>query len=140
MVSMLLTAVLATAVSTLPQTTQNYADAYREANRNHKPLLVVIGADWCPACVNLKSTTIKSLAAQGELDDVSVAVIDQDAEPQLASQLKHGKMIPQVILYSQTADGIWQKKHVTGFQSEGSIRSMIDSARRKSKRLTADAS
>ncbi|MEX0824856.1 MAG: thioredoxin family protein [Pirellulaceae bacterium] len=120
--------------------TQNYAAAYRDASQHHKPLLVVVGAEWCPACVNLKSTTIKSLAAKGQLDNVSLAVVDQDAEPELAAQLKRGKMIPQVILFSQTPDGVWQKTHLTGFQSEGALKSVIDSACKKSgSRSTVDA-
>ena len=46
--------------------------------------MVVVGAEWCPACNVLKDTTIKPMVETGELDRVSVAVVDRDAEPELA--------------------------------------------------------
>jgi len=144
MVSMLLTATLATVLSplaSLPPAAQSYADAYRDATAEDKPLLVVVGAEWCPACTNLKSSTIRALAQEGELEDVSLAVVDQDAEPQLADQLKRGRMIPQVILFSQRPDGRWKRTHMTGFQSTGKLRKVLQAARRgRPGRAAADAS
>jgi thiol:disulfide interchange protein len=133
MVSMLLTATLATILTplaSLPPAAQSYADAYRDAKAEHKPLLVVVGAEWCPACTNLKSNTIRSLAQQGELEEVSLAVVDQDSEPKLANQLKRGRMIPLVILFSQSPDGRWKRTHMTGFQRASTPRTVLSAARR----------
>ena len=138
MVSLLLTAVLVTITSAEQQNSpqeQDYAAAYRTAQAEGKPLMVVVGADWCPACVNLKATTLTSLAATGQLEDVSVAVVDQDSEPELAAQLKQGQTIPQIIVFSQTDQGSWKRMQLTGYQSQGPVRSMIDSARRLGRRV-----
>lgn len=137
MVSLLLTAVLVTVSAAEQQNSskdQDYAAAYRTAQQEGKPLMVVVGADWCPACVNLKATTLTSLAQTGQLEDVSVAVVDQDAEPELAAQLKQGQTIPQIIVFSQTDSG-WKRTQLTGFQSQGPVRSLIDSARRIGRRV-----
>lgn len=124
MISLLLTAVLAGASGQAVQT-QTYTAAYRKAQSEDKPLVVVVGATWCPACQNLKNQTLAPLQASGELDEVSVAVVDQDAEPALADQLKRGRTIPQVIVFSKDSDGEWRREQLTGFQSTGTLRNIV---------------
>ena len=74
MVSLLLAVVLGS-VTTAPIKT-DYAEAYKESVAKNKPLMVVVGAPWCPACNVLKQSTIEPMAKTGELDQVSVAVLD----------------------------------------------------------------
>ena len=108
MVSMLLAVVLSGVTSESLE--QNYADAYKESVKEQKPLMVVVGAPWCRACNVLKESTIRPMADSGELDQVSVAVINQDDDPELAKQLTEGeKMLPQIIVYSQEVDA--EKPH-----------------------------
>lgn len=124
MVSLLLAVVLA-GVTSEQQMHQKYADAYAQSVEQQKPLLVVVGAPWCPACNVLKETTIRSMAKTGELDDVSLAVINRDDEPELAKQLTKGEnMLPQIILYSND-NGRWRRQKLTGYQSKQPIRSLI---------------
>ena len=61
MVSLLLTVVLASLTSE-QNLQQDYADAYQQSVAENKPLMVVIGAPWCPACNVLKDTTLKPMA------------------------------------------------------------------------------
>ena len=70
MVSLLFAVVLA-GVPSEQQLQQNYAEAYRQSVAEQKPLMVVVGAPWCPACNVLKASTIEPMALTGELDDVS---------------------------------------------------------------------
>ena len=127
MFSLLLTVVL----TTLPgdqQLQQSYAQAYTESLAEKKPLLVVVGAPWCPACRVLKETTLKPMATTGELDDVSFVVINRDENPTLAAKLTQGeKMIPQIILYTPSENG-WQRRKLRGFQPKQPIRSLIQNA------------
>ncbi|WDQ14751.1 MULTISPECIES: thioredoxin family protein [Rhodopirellula] len=110
---------------------QNYTLAYKKSVEEDKPLMVVVGAPWCPACETLKKTTIANMQNSGELDGVSVALVNRDAEPELAETLMEGeKMIPQIILYSKTADGRWSRRKLTGYQPVQPVRSLI-------KRVTA---
>lgn len=108
---------------------QTYAVAYEKSVSEKKPLVVVVSADYCPACTVLKDTTIKSLEESGELDNVSVAVVDRDAEPELAKQLMAGeRMVPQIIVFSQSDTGRWKRSKLMGFQPTQPVRSLIRSA------------
>jgi len=105
---------------------QNYTLAYKQSVEQGKPLMVVIGADYCPACQVLKQTTIASMTRSGELDNVSVAVVDRDAEPELARQLMADeKMIPQIILYSKLSNGSWIRSRLMGYQPVQPVRSLL---------------
>ena len=127
MVSLLLGVVLAGMPSAHP-TQQNYADAYRNSISQQKPLLVVVGAPWCPACTTLKQSTIVPMAETGELDGVSLAMINKDESPELAQQLTEGEqLIPQIILYTPN-EGSWKRQKLMGFQSKQPIRRLIKRA------------
>ena len=115
MVSLLMAALM-TGVTTAPLKT-DYAAAYKESVAEQKPLMVVVGADWCPACNVLKQSTIQPMAETGELDAVSVVVINKDNDPQLVKQLTKGdKMLPQIIMYTKTNEGRWERQRLKGFQ------------------------
>ena len=122
---------LAVALTTVPgdqQLQQSYAKAYTESVAKKKPLLVVVGAPWCPACQVLKESTLKPMAKTGELDDVSFVVVNRDENPALAAKLTQGeKTIPQIILYTRGENG-WQRRKLRGFQSKQPIRSLIQKA------------
>jgi thioredoxin-like negative regulator of GroEL len=122
---------LTIALSTLPgdqQLQKSYSKAYTESLAEKKPLLVVVGAPWCPACQVLKESTLKPMAKTGELDDVSFVVINRDENPALAAKLTQGeKTIPQIILYTRGENG-WQRRKLRGFQSKQPIRSLIQKA------------
>lgn len=124
MVSLLLAVVLA-GVTSEQQLQQKYSEAYEQSVKQHKPLMVVVGAPWCPACNVLKESTLRPMAKTGELDEVSLAVINRDDEPELAAQLTEGEqMLPQIILYTQD-QGRWQRRKLRGFQPKQPIRSLI---------------
>ena len=124
MVSLLLGVVLAGITSDQPLQ-QDYANAYRDSVSQQKPLLVVVGAPWCPACNTLKESTILPMAETGELDDVSLVVINKDDDPELAKQLTGGdQLIPQIILYTPQ-EGTWKRQKLMGFQSKQPVRNLI---------------
>ena len=134
MFSLLLTVILTTA-PTDQQLEQSYAQAYTESLEEKKPLLVVVGAPWCPACRVLKESTLKPMAKTGELDDVSFVVINRDENPALAAKLTQGeKTIPQIILYTPAEDG-WKRRKLRGFQSKQPIRSLIQKALLQTRKL-----
>ena len=104
---------------------QDYAKAYRDSISEGKPLLVIVGAPWCPACQTLKEATILPMAQTGELDDVSVALINKDQDPQLAKELTGGEpMIPQIILYT-SEQGKWKRRKLMGYQPKQPVRNLI---------------
>ena len=87
--------------------------------------MVVVGAPWCPACNVLKETTIKSMAQTGELDNVSLALINRDEDPELATKLTEGeRMLPQIIVYTPS-QGQWQRRKLMGYQPKQPVRKLI---------------
>ena len=126
MLSLLFAAVLAGGGAVESAPSHDYTLAYHRSIANQRPLMVVVGAEWCPAFVQLKNSTIRTMQQKGELDHVNVALVDRDTNPELAARLMDGEqMIPQVIVFAQDGAGQWQSRKLTGFQPAQPIRSLI---------------
>ncbi|MGE0760553.1 MAG: thioredoxin family protein [Pirellulaceae bacterium] len=102
----------------------SYAQARAESLASQRPLLVLVGADWCPACRDLKNLTMTRLRQEGKLNDVVYTVVDYDREPRLASQLMRSSSIPQLLLYTPVQDG-WVRLNLQGSQSSTGVLSLI---------------
>ena len=125
MITMLMTTTLSLVLSG-SHSEYDYTLAYRQSIQEDKPLMVVVGADWCPACTQLKNSTIRSMERSGDLKDVRLAVVDRDRDPELARRLMKGEnRIPQIIVFSKDSAGRWQSDKLTGFQSAQPVRSLI---------------
>ncbi len=103
-------------VSAVTTGTMTYKDAYEQAEKTGQPLVVLVGADWCPACQAMKQSVIPQLARKGILTKVSFATVNTDHDQALAGRLMRGGMIPQLVIYRKTAAG-WQRQQLTGAQS-----------------------
>jgi len=125
MIGVAFTCVLHTAMITTGA--QPYSEAYHVSMEKNRPLLVMVGADWCPACVSMKRGVLARMQRNGKLNGVSFAVVDADRDHRLASSLKRGSSIPQLILYHKAADG-WRRTQLVGGQSEATIERLIDKA------------
>ncbi len=127
MVSIFLAVVLSSVTSD-QSLQQNYADAYKESIESEKPLMVVVGAPWCHACNVLKESTIRPMANAGELDTVSLTVINPDDEPELVKQLTEGEeMLPQIIVFTKD-NGRWKRRKLMGYQPQQPVRSLVRKA------------
>lgn len=115
-----------------------YELALYEAQAHRQPLLVLVGADWCPGCVTMKRSVLPRLASRGELSGVSFAAIDSDADRALAGQLMRGGSIPQLIAYSQRPDGEWHREQLTGAASEAAVQALIARARAAQGNVASD--
>jgi thioredoxin-like negative regulator of GroEL len=103
---------------------KTYAAAHKEALESGKPIVVLVGAEWCPACQTMKGSVMPSLAAQGGLKDVSFAIINTDRQSELSKQMLAGNSIPQLVMYEQTASG-WKIKRLVGGQSVSAVQQFI---------------
>jgi thiol-disulfide isomerase/thioredoxin len=103
---------------------KSYSAAYNSAQESGKPLLVLIGAEWCPGCRTMKSQVMPRMSSAGQLKDVEFAVVDTDREDALSDKLLRGNLIPQLVLITKTANG-WQRQYLTGAQSDSAVSSMI---------------
>ena len=102
-----------------------YHAALQEAQTQHKPLLVLVGADWCPGCQTMKQQVLPDLARRGALRTVSFATVNADTEADLARQLMQGSSIPQLIVFCRKPDGEWHREQLTGESSESDVKSLI---------------
>lgn len=102
----------------------SYQDAYAETEKTGKPLVVLIGADWCPACQTMKNSAIPQVAQDGVFSDVSFTFVDADRNPEIAQQVMEGGSIPQLVMFSKAADG-WRQERLVGAQSPGAILSFL---------------
>lgn len=113
--------------SMLGASKQDYSTAYEKAVKDNQPLVVLVGADWCPSCVRMKQSVIPQLERDGDLGKVAFAMVDYDREGRLATQLMQGRSVPQLILFRKTAAG-WQRQQLTGAQSVASARQFLAAA------------
>jgi len=104
-----------------------YDVAYRKARDERKPLLILVGADWCPACKTLKSDTIVPMKESGALKEVVYTQLDKDAHPELANEVMQGKMLPQLVVFCQSETG-WKRFSLTGMQTENRVKELIRKA------------
>ncbi len=107
---------------------QTYEQAYGETQANGRPLVVLVGADWCPGCRTMKQAVLPRLQGSGQLAAVNYAQVDTDDRSELASRLMRGGTIPQLIVYSQSADGRWHREQITGATSEAAVSAAIGRA------------
>ncbi|HEY2759864.1 MAG TPA: thioredoxin family protein [Pirellulales bacterium] len=106
---------------------QTYADAYKQTTDGDKPLVVLVGASWCPACQAMKSSVMPTVAAEGGLKDVAFAFVNVDQQSELAGRLMEGGLIPQLVVFQKTADG-WSRKRLVGAQSASAVEDFVGTA------------
>lgn len=101
-----------------------YVEAHREHVETGRPLLILVGTDWCPACRTMKQVTIPQALRQGVLQGVAFAQVNADQEPELARKLMRGGSIPQLIVYHKSGNS-WQRRELIGAQDIGAIQQLI---------------
>lgn len=117
-----------TACLSITNDSESYGAALAQAQQHQQPLLVLVGADWCPACRVMEQQVLPQLRRQGGLQRVSVAKVDTDRQPELARQLMRGSAIPQLIVFRQRPDGSWFRAQITGATSVGEVYALVQRA------------
>ena len=113
----------------------DYATAYQRSMASGRPLVVLLGADWCPGCVRMKGRVLPQVAKAGGLDGVEFAYVDTDRQPKLAARLSRAGAIPRLIRYEKSEEG-WRRHLLVGAQSAKKVSSFV--AGEQSKRPKAD--
>lgn len=104
---------------------QSYEQAYARSQKDDRPLLVLVGAEWCPACRSMKQTTLPRLEKAGKFQTVEMAQVDIDREPQLGRKLMRGSTVPQLILFTRQEGGGWSRTQLTGAYSERDVDAFV---------------
>jgi thioredoxin-like negative regulator of GroEL len=111
-------------ISVLTTGANNYDQAYRITNETGRPLVVLVGADWCQGCQTMKQSVIPQLERRGSLASVAFATVNTDQQERLAHSLMRGGSIPQLIMYVKTDEG-WQRKQMVGAKSVQEVESFL---------------
>jgi len=101
-----------------------YVEAYRASQAEDKPLVVLVGADWCPACQTMKKSSMPQVANDGVFKEVAFTVVDTDKQGDIAREIMQGGSIPQLVMFHKTADG-WRSERLVGGQSPSNILAFI---------------
>jgi thioredoxin-like negative regulator of GroEL len=118
---------IALQVALSSQGAQPYTEAYKEASESGKPLVVLVTTDWCPGCVAMKQRVMPRLFSRGKMRNVTYSVVNAEQDAKLASKLMQGQSIPQLIVFTKTAEG-WKREQFVGAQSEETVEAVIDRA------------
>jgi thioredoxin-like negative regulator of GroEL len=128
MTTLITTAVLQVMVAAAPAETAaaeaSYTQALSRSMTQGKPLVVLVGADWCAACVRMKNTTLPQVEKAGGLKQVEFAYVDRDRQPKLASQLTRGGPIPQLIRLKKTQKGV-ERHRLVGAQNAKKVTTFV---------------
>ena len=104
---------------------QDFQAAVQRSVKSGRPLVVLLGADWCPACRVMKKSTLPEVAKAGGLKNVEFAYVDADREPKLVDALARGNSIPQLIRFQKTDKG-WKARYLIGAQTAKQVSSFLE--------------
>jgi len=104
-----------------------YEEAYRKAQQERKPLVILVGAQWCAACKTMKHDTMVPMQESGALREVVYTQLDKDDQPEIAGQVMQGKMLPQIVVFCESDAG-WKRFSLTGIQTERRVKELIRKA------------
>ena len=119
MTSLVLAATLQAALLAAPE--QEYTAAYQKSLDSGRPLVVLLGADWCPACLTMKNSIMPQVDG---LKDVEFAYVDIDRQTKLARLLARAQSIPQLIRFERRPSG-WVSGMLLGAQSPEKVTSFV---------------
>ena len=125
MMNLALAAVVQTALFAATPVPATYSEAHRQMTESGRPIVVLVGADWCPACKVMKNTALPQAQQRGALDKVAFAEVNTDHEGALARELTGGGSIPQLVMFHKTNSG-WQRRVLVGAQSPAAIATFIN--------------
>lgn len=94
---------------------ETYAQAYKEMSKTGKPIVVMVGTDWCGPCRKMKQVVLPEVRKRGLLRQVAFALVNADRDRQLAAKLIGKGPIPQLIMFRKTPDG-WRRRKLVGGQ------------------------
>ncbi|MBL9092746.1 MAG: thioredoxin family protein [Planctomycetaceae bacterium] len=100
--------------------TMTYEQAYAESEKTGKPLVVLVGAEWCPGCRVMKNTSMPQVKQDGVFQEVSFTTVDTDTQGEIARQVTGGGAIPQLVLFQRDGAG-WKTEKLVGAQNPATI-------------------
>ena len=104
---------------------ESYTEAHRLTVKTGKPLVVMVGADWCGPCQNMRRAILPRVREHGLFRKVAFAHVNVDREKELATQITGGGAVPQLVMYRKTKDG-WSQRKMIGAHSVEEVEKFIN--------------
>lgn len=119
------------AVTDMPKATSApvatpYDQAVKLSAESGKPMLILIGADWCPYCKVVERDVLPVLKERGLMEKVIYVYLDYDRDRQLVSKTLRGEIIPEMIMFRKTEGG-WKRSDISGSYKVAEIEPFIKS-------------
>jgi thioredoxin-like negative regulator of GroEL len=111
----------------------SYQQAFEENAKTGKPLVVLVGAEWCGACRVMKSQTLPQVVGDDVFKQVAFTVVDSDQQGDIARQVTGGGSIPQLVMFRREGNG-WKQERLIGAQSPRAVLQFL----RKGLQVAAD--
>jgi thioredoxin-like negative regulator of GroEL len=118
-------ALMLTDADAKPLETQTYAEAHRVTEKTGKPIVIMVGTDWCSPCQAMKKTILPRVREHGLFRRVAFAVVNPDKDSELANEITGGGPIPQLVMFRKTPKG-WVRKKLVGGQSVEAVEQFIN--------------
>ena len=81
---------------------QDYATAYQQTVEIGPPLVVLIGADWCPGCRQMKYSVDSSSGEDGRTEKSGLRLRQHRPAKRTGRQADAGGSIPQLVMFHKT--------------------------------------
>lgn len=102
---------------------KSYKEAYNKAVAEKRPLVVLVGATWCPSCIKMHDESWHEIVKE---EGAVYVAIDYDADNEVATKILSGNSIPQIVVYKPNKDN-WICDRRIGFCQPGPIRTWLRS-------------
>lgn len=106
----------------------DYKTAYYNAQKGDKPLLILVTAEWCPPCQQMKATTIPALQSRNRFENFHFAKVDLTLQERLGRQLIGDRGIPQMIMFEKH-NGQWVRRYLRGMQTAEKVEAFMAKAK-----------
>ena len=103
----------------------DFTHAREETTESGKPLLVMVGTDWCGPCQAMKKNILPKVREHGLFRKVAFALVNADRNKKLADELTGGGPVPQMVLYYKSDKG-WMRRKLIGGQSVEAVEKFIE--------------
>ncbi len=125
-VTLVQTVLLAAGTEAKTVSIETYAEAHRTTTETGKPMVVMVGTDWCPPCQTMKKSVLPRVREHGMLKKVAFAVVNPDRDKNLAQELTGGGPIPQLVMFRRSGNGGWLRTKLVGGQSVEAVEEFIE--------------
>jgi thioredoxin-like negative regulator of GroEL len=120
-----LTFIAACALAIGANDSDSYSDAHAVTMKTGRPMLIMVGTDWCGPCQMMKKSILPQVRQHGLLRRVAFAIVNADHDQELAEQITGGGPVPQLVMYRKTPKG-WLQRKLIGSQSVEAVETFIN--------------